>query len=205
MPPKEAENQYGDILNLAPRTFTHFSDAADENAQSRIYIGVHFDFDKEQGVIEGYHIADYDFNHELQPLHGSQNGIADNILNTVLVPHMADDFAHELATIGWNPGAPGGTAAGITVNGVGVQSSNGLGSGGLPLSDSSSFGAAALQPATAVGMNDQAPTSSRSTSAIVAALVSSNPSAQLQALASALGSPDLSSTSLDLTLAAGLT
>jgi hypothetical protein len=102
----QAENQYGDILDLPPRTYDHFSDAADENAQSRIYIGVHFDFDKEQGVIEGYHIADYDFNHELQPVHGQQTGIADNILNTVLAPQMADDFANELATIGFNPTGP---------------------------------------------------------------------------------------------------
>lgn len=104
----QAENQYGDILNLAPHTFNHFSDAADENAQSRIYLGIHFDFDKEQGVAEGYRIADYVFNNQLQPLHGRrQTGIAVNVLNTVLMPHMANEFADELTAIGFNPSAPG--------------------------------------------------------------------------------------------------
>ncbi len=113
----QMENQYGDILNLPPRTYAHFSDAADENAQSRVYIGVHFDFDKQQGVDEGYRIADYVFNNELQPLQGrTQTGIAVNVLNTVLAPQMANDFANELATIGYNPGAAatGGRSAGVT-------------------------------------------------------------------------------------------
>ncbi len=109
----QAENQYGDFLNLPPRTYAHFSDAADENAQSRVFIGVHFDFDKVQGVDEGYQIADYVFNNELQPLHGRQTGIAMNVLNTVLAPQMANDFANELATIGYNPdaAATGGRSA----------------------------------------------------------------------------------------------
>ncbi len=109
----QAENQYGDILNLAPRTFNHFSDAADENAQSRVYIGVHFDFDKQQGVDEGYRIADYVFNNELQPLHGRQTGIAGHILDTVLAPQMANDFAQELQAVGFNPNAsrPAGKGA----------------------------------------------------------------------------------------------
>lgn len=111
----QAENQYGDILNLAPRTYNHFSDAANENAQSRVYIGVHFDFDKQQGVDEGYRIADYVFNNELQPLHGGQTGIAVNILNTVLAPQMANDFANELAAVGFNPSASraGGKGGGL--------------------------------------------------------------------------------------------
>jgi hypothetical protein len=129
----QAENQYGDILDLQPRTFAHFSDAADENAQSRIYLGIHFDFDKEQGVAEGYRIADYDFNNELQPLHGQQTGIADNILNTVLAPQMANDFANELATIGFNPSTAGRTAGaaaltiGVPTSGVAVVAPANLG------------------------------------------------------------------------------
>jgi hypothetical protein len=107
-------DQYGNPVELDPRTFNHFSDAADENAQSRIYLGIHYDFDKQQGVDSGYRIADYVFNNELQPLSGHQTGIAGDVLSNVLMPQMANDFADELTTIGlgggggYAPGAPGG-------------------------------------------------------------------------------------------------
>src|SRR5262249_13999577 len=39
-------DQNGQPRPLMPRSYTSFSEAADENAQSRIYIGVHFHFDK---------------------------------------------------------------------------------------------------------------------------------------------------------------
>jgi hypothetical protein len=41
------------------RTFTSFTDAAAENALSRIYLGVHFPFDAEDGLATGFAVADH--------------------------------------------------------------------------------------------------------------------------------------------------
>jgi hypothetical protein len=41
------------------RTFTSFTAAAAENARSRIYLGVHYQFDADDGLRTGYAIADY--------------------------------------------------------------------------------------------------------------------------------------------------
>lgn len=51
-----------------PRTFRSFSQADDENKNSRIYMGVHWRFDQEIGQFMGHQVAEYDFTHALQPL-----------------------------------------------------------------------------------------------------------------------------------------
>lgn len=48
------------------RSFDSFSDAAEENAQSRIYLGIHWDFDKTFGISTGEALADYIFANQLQ-------------------------------------------------------------------------------------------------------------------------------------------
>jgi hypothetical protein len=50
------------------RRFTSFSQAAQENADSRIYLGVHWGFDAIEGVNIGNDVADYTFANFLQPL-----------------------------------------------------------------------------------------------------------------------------------------
>jgi hypothetical protein len=55
---------------LSPRSYVSFSQAAGENAMSRIYLGIHFHFDATQAIICGDHIADYDFTHLMLPLNG---------------------------------------------------------------------------------------------------------------------------------------
>ena len=46
-------DENGQPRPLMPRSYTSFSEASDENAQSRIYIGVHFHFDKVEGMNAG--------------------------------------------------------------------------------------------------------------------------------------------------------
>lgn len=67
-------DQNGKPRPLIPRTFTSFSQAAEENGQSRIYLGIHWKFDKVQGIKCGDSIADYVFNHLFRPRHGHGGG-----------------------------------------------------------------------------------------------------------------------------------
>jgi hypothetical protein len=54
-----------DELPGVTRTYTSFSAAAEENGQSRIYLGIHWSFDKTAGIATGDSIANYVFAHEL--------------------------------------------------------------------------------------------------------------------------------------------
>ena len=46
------DNQ-GNPRPLLPRSFTNFSQAEEENGQSRIYLGIHWSFDKTAGITQG--------------------------------------------------------------------------------------------------------------------------------------------------------
>jgi len=53
---------------LPDRTYTNFSDAALEGALSRIYAGIHYRFDSDDGLVLGRDVGSYVFANELQPL-----------------------------------------------------------------------------------------------------------------------------------------
>lgn len=61
-------------VSAAPRTFQSFSKAAEENGRSRIYLGVHWDFDDIQGRAMGRKVADHLFSTRFTPvLHAQQS------------------------------------------------------------------------------------------------------------------------------------
>ena len=62
------DNQ-GNVRPLIPRSFSSLSQAEDENGQSRIYLGIHWRFDKTEGIAQGRKVADYVFHHAFTPLH----------------------------------------------------------------------------------------------------------------------------------------
>jgi hypothetical protein len=56
----------GQVRPLMPRSFRTLSQAEEENGQSRIYLGIHWAFDKTAGIAQGREIADYVFRHSFR-------------------------------------------------------------------------------------------------------------------------------------------
>jgi len=55
----ETQDVNGVIRPLLPRNFMNLSQAEEENGQSRMYLGIHWAFDKTEGITMGNQIADY--------------------------------------------------------------------------------------------------------------------------------------------------
>lgn len=51
------------------RSFSSLSQAEEEHGQSRIYLDIHWVFDKTEGIARGRRVADYVFNNFLRPHH----------------------------------------------------------------------------------------------------------------------------------------
>src|SRR5262249_17280519 len=68
---RDIHNQIPDLVmnfirNIESRHYTSFSQAAAENAASRIFLGIHWRFDAIEGVQAGDRIADIDFDTKLR-------------------------------------------------------------------------------------------------------------------------------------------
>jgi hypothetical protein len=57
----------GNIRPRLIRNFSSLSQAEEENGQSRIYLGIHWAFDKTQGIIQGRNVANYVFANAFTP------------------------------------------------------------------------------------------------------------------------------------------
>jgi hypothetical protein len=57
----ETRDHTGTVRPLRPRSFTSLSQAEEENARSRIYLGIHWSFDASEGLTQGQQIGDYVF------------------------------------------------------------------------------------------------------------------------------------------------
>jgi PAP2 superfamily len=58
----------GTVRPLMPRSFCSLSQAEEENGQSRIYLGIHWAFDKTEAIAQGRRVADYVFANAFAPL-----------------------------------------------------------------------------------------------------------------------------------------
>jgi hypothetical protein len=58
----------GTVRPHIPRSFSSFSEAEEENGQSRIYLGIHWAFDKTDGIAQGRQVADYVYDNAFERL-----------------------------------------------------------------------------------------------------------------------------------------
>jgi PAP2 superfamily/Vanadium chloroperoxidase N-terminal domain len=100
-------DQNGVVRPLMPRTYDSFSQAAGENAQSRIYLGIHYHFDAVEGIRCGDSIADYIFEHALLPRHGPAPVAIDS-----MDPEDQIQLAIQLEDQAGDNGGAGGATAG---------------------------------------------------------------------------------------------
>jgi len=56
-------DNHGNIRPLIERSFSTLSEAEEENGQSRIYLGIHWRFDKTEGIEQGRRVANWVFDH----------------------------------------------------------------------------------------------------------------------------------------------
>ncbi len=63
----ETVDSEGNVRPLLPRSFDSLSQAEEENGQSRIYLGIHWSFDKTEGIVQGRKVADYIFDNVFAP------------------------------------------------------------------------------------------------------------------------------------------
>jgi hypothetical protein len=64
----ETRDSDGSVRPYLPRSFENFSQAEEENGQSRIYLGIHWSFDKTEGIRQGRRIANYVYSRQFRPL-----------------------------------------------------------------------------------------------------------------------------------------
>jgi hypothetical protein len=64
------QDNKGKVRPRRPRSFASLSQAEEENGQSRIYLGIHWQFDKTGGIALGRQVAAYVYQNGLLPPHG---------------------------------------------------------------------------------------------------------------------------------------
>jgi len=64
----QTRDNNGNVRPYRPRSFSTLSQAEEENGQSRIYLGIHWAFDKTAGIALGRRVGDYVFDHAFTPI-----------------------------------------------------------------------------------------------------------------------------------------
>ncbi|MDA0814817.1 MAG: vanadium-dependent haloperoxidase, partial [Verrucomicrobia bacterium] len=97
----------GNVRPLVPRTFNRLSEAEEENGQSRIYLGIHWSFDKTAGIEQGRRVADYIFTRIFLPDPALAISAADGTATLSWQSATGESYQIEssdsLNTGSWNP------------------------------------------------------------------------------------------------------
>ncbi|MFA5983665.1 MAG: hypothetical protein WC782_06585 [Methylococcaceae bacterium] len=72
------KDRSGNVRPLKPRSFSTLSQAEEENGQSRIYLGIHWVFDKTSGITQGNNVGNYVYGHAFKPLKNRNEDNYDN-------------------------------------------------------------------------------------------------------------------------------
>jgi hypothetical protein len=101
----------GNPRPLLPRSFTSLSQAEEENGQSRIHLGIHWSFDKTEGITQGRQVADYVFANAFTPipvieLSGITNDTVTLRWNTVSGQRYQVEYRDRLGEGDWLPLGP---------------------------------------------------------------------------------------------------
>jgi hypothetical protein len=64
------QDDEGNVRPRIPRTFRRLSQAEQENGQSRIYLGIHWEFDKTEGIAQGRRVGNWVYDRLYRPLPG---------------------------------------------------------------------------------------------------------------------------------------
>jgi hypothetical protein len=64
----ETRDNDGNVRPLIPRSFESLSQAEEENGQSRIYLGIHWSYDKTEGITLGREVADLVYENAFRPV-----------------------------------------------------------------------------------------------------------------------------------------
>jgi len=68
------QDDEGNTRPLVSRSFQTLSQAEEENGQSRIYLGIHWEFDKTEGIAQGRQVANFVFDNAFKPLPKGNGG-----------------------------------------------------------------------------------------------------------------------------------
>jgi hypothetical protein len=71
----------GSVRPILPRTFNSFTQAKLENGQSRIYLGIHWAFDRDDGIQTGDAAADFIFDNSFQPKSPASESLRHNFFD----------------------------------------------------------------------------------------------------------------------------
>jgi hypothetical protein len=63
------EDNQGNVRPLIERSFRSLSEAEEENGQSRIYLGIHWRFDKTEGITQGRRVGNFVFDRAFKRRH----------------------------------------------------------------------------------------------------------------------------------------
>jgi hypothetical protein len=64
----ETVDANGQMRPRVPRRFASLSEAEEENGQSRMYLGIHWAFDKTEGIVQGRRVANHVLRNAFQPV-----------------------------------------------------------------------------------------------------------------------------------------